>query len=128
MDVKALIKKLSKFYWTPLAPEHYTVTVSGKKAGIGLVAWQDYAAFNYAWAANNFDLTTESGQVGILREWVLARSLTGTLVLGQELSWHLTSKSLPEFRVWYKDNRHEVVLMLRQKLDRLIPNELQSLQ
>lgn len=128
MDIKALIQKLSKFYWTPMPPEHYTITVLGKKAGIGLVAWQDYAAFNYVWAANTLDLNTEAGQVIMVREWNLARSFTSVPILGQELSWYLTSKSLPEFRVWYKGNRHEVALMLRPKLDRLIPNELQSLQ
>ena len=128
MDIKALIQKLSKFYWTPMPPEHYTITVLGKKAGIGLVAWQDYAAFNYAWAANTLDLNTEAGQVVMVREWALARSFTSVPVLGQELSWFFTSQSLPEFRVWYMDNRQEVGLMLRPKLDRLVPNELQSLQ
>jgi hypothetical protein len=128
MYIKALIQKLSKFYWTPMPPEHYTITVLGKKAGIGLVAWQDYAAFNYAWAANTLDLNTEAGQVVMLREWALARSFTSVPVLGQELSWFFTSQTLPEFRVWYMDNRQEVGLMLRPKLDRLVPNELQSLQ
>lgn len=128
MYIKALIQKLSKFYWTPMPPEHYTITVLGKKAGIGLVAWQDYAAFNYAWAANTLDLNTEAGQVIMVMEWGLARSFTSVPVLGQELSWFFTSQTLPEFRVWYMDNRQEVGLMLRPKLDRLVPNELQSLQ
>lgn len=51
-SLKELLARLSKFYWSDHVPENYVIIRPDNKqeAGIGKIAYRDYAAFNLAWA------------------------------------------------------------------------------
>lgn len=104
MNVKDLYVKLSKFYWSPEHPGSYTIKLAGQIAGIGLIAHQDYAAFNYAWAVHYKDLHSEAGHRAAIADWLAMRKFTDSKVLDSDLSWQLTRQNQESFKQWYAIN------------------------
>lgn len=79
MDVNELITKCSKFYWSPEHPSRYTLTNphNNKPCGVGLVAHQDWAAFNLAWAANKGQWNTLADQHNLVTGFQKYKEYTG---------------------------------------------------
>ena len=64
--VKELCEKLANYHWSPMHPSNYVIPAGFRKVkGIGLIAKQDYGAFNLAWAASANKWKTEEDQ-GVL--------------------------------------------------------------
>lgn len=128
-DVNQLYAKLSRFYWSPKHPSEYVIRLYGKIAGVGLIAHQDYAAFNYAWAATHLSLDTEAGQRAATFSFVAAQQITKLAVEDADLGWQMTRQSLPEFKLWYAANwktvPRESISLIRKLYN---ADEVQALQ
>lgn len=125
--VKALITKLSNYYWSPRHPSTYLIDVEGRVAGAGLLAKDDYAAFNLAWLKRNGKLETQSDHFAFVRTFIDAKVFTSLTVGGMELSWALTSKTEPEFVQWYLQ-AHSIPADLKAFLSQSVEYELQQLR
>jgi hypothetical protein len=79
MNVNELITKCSKFYWSPDHPSTYVLTnpQNKKPCGIGLVAHQDWAAFNLTWAANKGVWDTFAAQHSLVTGFQKYKEYTG---------------------------------------------------
>lgn len=127
MDVKALFNRLSAFHWSPEHPSTYTIQLHGRRAGVGLIAHNDFAAFNYAWGMTKTCIQTETGQHQMIRNWTIGSTITATPVGDTDLAWHLTSMKQPEFCNWLLQNQSSLPIKVRMVVNQLLPNELQSL-
>lgn len=130
-EVKSLLSKLSKFYWSPERPEAYTILVNGKNAGIGIIAHTNYAAFNYAWACSvalNQPLDTEVGHHHAITNMVAAQSHTDSpLGNGMTVGCMLTLLPEAEFKVWLPTAT--VSAMTKKLFYKMYkPHELQNIQ
>lgn len=123
MDLKALIDKLSKFYWSKAHPSTYTLThpVSGAKVGLGVIAHKNYAAFNLTVAIHN-------GKLNSLSEHSKASSTFGSIRFfledgeHDEVSGMLTLLSLEKFRKWYISNAQSVSPKFRPWIEDALTN------
>jgi len=105
LEVKSLLARWSKFYWSPLHPNHYVMDHEDRKVGIGLIASRNYAAFNYAWAVTPNNLPPLKWQTQAVIEFTKAELVTDHEVDGGTIGWHLTGKSQKEFVEWYSKTR-----------------------
>lgn len=132
-QVRALIDKLMDFYWSPLEPSSYVIPVvsEGRKttAGIGLIARQDWAAWNLTYKR----FGGVFNNVARMREAVVYfRALRSTfavdryhldeIVDGGPLRFFVTVLSEAEFSVWYDIHRHEIVTATRLLIDQAFPH------
>lgn len=107
MNVESLINKVSKFYWSPNHPSTYHFQHGEVRAGLGLIAHNDYAAFNIAYAsAGNLD--TLKAHLRATEVWAVFTKFTDQIVGEATLGEWITLYQPPEFAVWYKYNRAEV--------------------
>jgi hypothetical protein len=67
MDFKKLFEKLSNYYWSPEHPSSYVLQLeNGAERGIGLLAHQNYGAFNLSWGSNQGRCETDDDQTKLI--------------------------------------------------------------
>jgi hypothetical protein len=67
MDFKQLFKKLSNYYWSPKHPSSYVLQLAdGAEKGIGLLAHQNYGAFNLSWGSNQGRWESDADQLRLI--------------------------------------------------------------
>ena len=75
--VKQLLAKLSNFYWSPEHPSHYVLQLdNGREKGVGLIAYQNYGAFNLAWGSNQGRADTEDHHITLAIDFSKYRRYT----------------------------------------------------
>jgi len=117
-EIKSMVINLAKFYWSPLHPSMYVTTgLNGQPAGVGLIAHNNYAAFNVVWATHPL-VTYEDHRNGVMSWSQLNQQLDCKVGL-MPLDFAITSKTREGFREWYKVNRSEVHVNLRVTLDKV---------
>lgn len=117
MEVKDLVTKLSKYYWSPLHPSNYTIKNlnNSKPCGIGLIAHTDYAAFNLAWTVCEGKWNTMAYQLRLVTEFERFKLTTPTLVAGFPLSeWFCLFK--PTEALHWLNREGDVSDLLRKTL------------
>lgn len=81
MDIKQLLAKLSNFYWSPEHPSHYVLQLeNGREKGVGLIAFQNFAAFNLAWGSNQGRASTEDEHAALVTDFSKYRHYTKYLM------------------------------------------------
>lgn len=101
-NLKELLDKLHKFYWSPEHPSHYTINNPGNNlpCGIGCIARRDYAAFNLAWAASNGKWKTMEDQRRLCKDFTIFEESTSKVVAGFPLSEWVYLYTPAEFHKW----------------------------
>lgn len=101
MEIKSLVAKLSKFYWSPNHPQTYTLRgADGKHKGVGNIAHHDYGAFNLAWAEVQDQWKTPQEQVAFVARFAEWRTVTGIIVDKYPLREWATLLTPAEFKVF----------------------------
>lgn len=97
-----MTERLKKFHWSPRPPEAYTVPHKDTKrpCGIGVIAGQNYAAFNLVWASSKADWSTFNGHVELCKEFTALKPLTQTKINNVLLFDYLTLFSQANFMRW----------------------------
>lgn len=103
-DVKLLLTRLQHFWWTPKPPEEYLLPAQdGRKLGVGLLAPQNYAAFNLAYMALNVPLDTETQQRTLVSIWPFAVTLS-QVSAGEATVGELATLYRPQaFELWHSE-------------------------
>ena len=84
MNIKNLYNKLSKYYWSPDHPSHYVIDFpDGTQKGLGLIANQNYGAFNLAWGAAQGRWQTKDDQIELVTAFSRYRLVTQH-IMGQQ--------------------------------------------
>lgn len=115
--LSTLLRNLTSFWWSTLHPDAYRFNGN---TGIGVIAKEDYAAFNIAWALHA-PLDTREAHVRAIPDFNRAR-----IVLNEQVGTDLmlrdavTLMSMPVFLNWYAKNRSSISLAGRSLLDRLL--------
>lgn len=112
-----ILEKLSIFWWSTRHPDKYLIS---QTCGLGLIAKEDYAAFNIAWALHS-PLDTHEAHVRAIPDFNRARTVLNEAV-GPDLMLRdlVTMKTLPEFLHWYAMHRRDVSVAGKNLLDRLL--------
>jgi len=119
--VKMLLNKLGKFYWSDEVPETYTILnpTTGEKCGIGLIASQNYGAFNLTWAAFKGDWHTFAGQTTLCVEFSKNKPITQHKVGGVMLVDYLCLYSQSEFVNWMRVEK-QFPVVVRMQIENLL--------
>lgn len=125
--VRNLLTKLSSYYWSPKHPTEYVFMSENRVVGAGLVAKENYAAFNLAWLKCYGKLQTQEDHMTFVRAFAQAKPLTELLVDGQLLSWIVTTKTQKEFMHWYM-HAASIPNQLRSYMLSIVEYEIQQLR
>lgn len=119
--VKAMLHRLSNFYWSPNHPSTYVVTRGPTKGlyGIGLIASQSYGAFNLTWATSKADWATVAGQAQICDEFQRHKPITERKIRGVYLLDYLTLYK-PKAFLNFINTEPSVPETLRSELNHLL--------
>jgi hypothetical protein len=112
LEVKTLLEKLSKPYWSSVHPSFY-VLPSG--AGLGKLAMQDCAAFNLVWATCK--LNTREDHVYAVNRFTEISAGLRQEVSGYSLSDHIMLRTPQEFAVWYSSHKGQVNPVARKPIE-----------
>lgn len=74
--MKTLCSNLSKYYWSPQPPATYVFKEGTSVKGIGVIAHQNFAAFNLAWASTGGKWETVEAQKLLVSSFSDCRALT----------------------------------------------------
>jgi hypothetical protein len=125
--VRHMCRWLSRFWWTPVPPHECVFQLDGKTAGVGLLAKQDYGAFNLAYAMIGFDLDSEMQHRAFLGVWGYARNLSGVGVDGFTVGDMATLLPPPAFRAWHMKSAEKIPAGANAILIQISNNILQRL-
>lgn len=90
-SVAALLYRVEHFHWSPMHPTKYVISDGqGGVKGVGLVAHQDYAAFNLAWGMCSGRWKTDADQMNLITAFVGFQQYTSVRVAGEPLGDYLT--------------------------------------
>lgn len=108
--VEKLIERLSIFYWSRYAPEKYVIKhpQTGKNAGLGVIARQNYAAFNLTVALMRGSISSITEQNNACNAFGAIKQALETCDKDERVSGYITLLSLDEFSEWFKQERHTV--------------------
>lgn len=110
------IQRLEHYYWSPRHPREYVVeSLDGSKQGIGLIAHQDYGAFNLVWAT--VPLTRLFHHRVALLHFNEQASLNQQELEGAALGDWLTLLRPDEFKKWYTLRRDQVSPPAVERID-----------
>lgn len=116
LQVQTLLERLSKYYWSDNHPGSYLLDLgNGPKAGLGLVAHLNYAAFSLTWATCK--LETKDDHLSAVRYFTKLSVLLNQEVSGCSLTDHITLRTPQEFAAWYSQNRSLVNPALRKPIE-----------
>jgi hypothetical protein len=115
MDSGTFISKLPKIYWSKNSPKTYTIFRDGLMRGVGLVAEQDYGAWNLVYDKYDWNLWT-GHEYGVLA-WSATSQALKYEYGGATLSDTVVALGSEKWPIWWKANRKEVPPQFRQRID-----------
>lgn len=114
--VKTLLNRLTKFYWSDNPPESYVILnpTTKEHCGIGLIASQNYGAFNLTWASSTGDWRTFAGQTQLCVDFTRNKPITQHKVNGVMLLEYLCLYQQKEFINWmHKEVNFPVIIKVQ---------------
>jgi hypothetical protein len=121
-EVKQLVARLSRYYWSPNHPTTYT-TPEGR--GLGRLAPECYGTFNLVWATHKLD--TVQDHLKAISAFTEQKALASEVVKGAEIGSWLTLLQPHEMAFWLQENRGQVSRKTRTNIERAL-NALQDLR
>lgn len=123
--VRNLLNRLTKFYWSENPPETYVIKnpTSGEHCGIGLIASQNYGAFNLTWVSSKGEdnWRTFAGQTTLCVDFTRNKPITQHKVNGVCLVDYLCLYSQKEFTNWMRIEKNFPTIVKLQ-LENLLGN------
>ena len=114
LDIKEMCERLSKFYWSPKHPSHYTVS----QGGLGAVAVNCYGSFNLIWATH--PLETKQDHIKAIEAFSTQRVHSTQVIKNVPLSDWLTLMNPKEFGHWYARNANYVNIHSRNNIEKAL--------
>jgi hypothetical protein len=122
--IKALVERLSNWYWSPLFPTSYTI--NGR--GLGKLALTDPAAFNLTWAKHQSKLATLDDHKEAITYFVQVGKLLEVNVNQTTLGSYVTLYSQATFSKWYNTTvKQQLPTRHRELIDQAIHDTVRKL-
>lgn len=121
--VKNLLNRLNKFYWSDNPPETYTIPnpTTQEICGIGLIASQNYGAFNLTWASFKGNWKTFDGQTQLCVNFAKNKPITQHKVNGVMLIDYLCLYSQKDFINWMQKEPN-FPMIVKMQIENLLGN------
>lgn len=108
--VDSLLERLSVFYWSRHEPEKYVIKhpQTGRNVGLGVIARQNYAAFNLTVAFMRGSINSITDQNNACNVFGAIKHSLEAWDKDEKISGYITLLSLDEFSEWFKQERHTI--------------------